>query len=54
MERFSRINSLVQKVMKKFSLKNKNLESVKNMVDRHQDFSIYRKDPVKITDKFIF
>jgi len=34
MERFSYINSLVQKVMKKFSKKNKNLESVKNMVDR--------------------
>jgi len=35
MERFSRINNLVSKVMKKVSTKNKNLESVKHLVDRH-------------------
>ena len=33
--------------------KNRKLESVKARIERNQNFTLLKKDPVKVTDKFI-
>lgn len=52
MERFTRIQNAVKKVQKSLP-KTTKLEAVQHMIDRHQDFNQYKKDPTSVTDKFL-
>ena len=52
MERFSRIQNAVKKVMKNVP-KNSKLEGVQHLIDRQQDFRTYKKNPARVNDKFM-